>query len=258
MRPPSTQPPSPTADAIMNAVPAMALCLYGFLRPDVWGGVCFGAGLGITLFGISYMCVAQAVVVSWRALLRLSVWSSTPPSLHPTLTPTYPRSTPPSPHPTPPVPPRFVHDGLVHRRFPVGPIADLPAMKRIVVSRGVGGRWRHCACLHSGFREEGGRTRVPAMQRIVATPTLLSLWLTARRLGPAVGGPGMQACLQLADGQGCTQPCWAAPLRAQKASRPAPTQPNPTQPCRPRRWPTSCTTVRSTAACPLACSWDPR
>lgn len=39
----------------MNAVPAMALCAYGFLRPDVWGGVCFGAGLGITLFGISYM-----------------------------------------------------------------------------------------------------------------------------------------------------------------------------------------------------------
>jgi beta-carotene 3-hydroxylase len=27
-----------------------------------------------------------------------------------------------------------VHDGLVHRRFPVGPIADLPAMKRIVVA----------------------------------------------------------------------------------------------------------------------------
>ncbi|EFN54530.1 hypothetical protein CHLNCDRAFT_24463, partial [Chlorella variabilis] len=69
--------------AIVNAVPAMALCLYGFLRPDVWGSLCFGAGLGITLFGISYM---------------------------------------------------FVHDGLVHRRFPVGPIADLPAMKRIVVA----------------------------------------------------------------------------------------------------------------------------
>lgn len=48
-------PPRTAADAIMNAVPAMALCLYGFLRPDVWGGVCFGAGLGITLFGISYM-----------------------------------------------------------------------------------------------------------------------------------------------------------------------------------------------------------
>lgn len=41
--------------ALVNALPAMGLCLYGFLRPDVWGGVCFGAGLGITLFGISYM-----------------------------------------------------------------------------------------------------------------------------------------------------------------------------------------------------------
>jgi hypothetical protein len=37
-------------------------------------GLCFGAGLGITLFGISYM---------------------------------------------------FIHDGLVHRRFPVGPIAEV-------------------------------------------------------------------------------------------------------------------------------------
>lgn len=39
---------------------------------------------------------------------------------------------PPLPPPLP-LAPRFVHDGLVHRRFPVGPIADLPAMKRIVV-----------------------------------------------------------------------------------------------------------------------------
>lgn len=39
----------------MHAVPAMALCLYGFLRPDIWGGITFGMGLGITLFGISYM-----------------------------------------------------------------------------------------------------------------------------------------------------------------------------------------------------------
>ena len=37
-------------------------------------GLCFGTGLGITLFGISYM---------------------------------------------------FIHDGLVHRRFPVGPIAEV-------------------------------------------------------------------------------------------------------------------------------------
>ncbi|GLC71561.1 hypothetical protein PLESTF_001135500 [Pleodorina starrii] len=69
--------------AVINAVPAMALCAYGFLTPHVIGGVCFGAGLGITLFGIMYM---------------------------------------------------FFHDGLVHRRFPVGPIAEVPYMKRIMVA----------------------------------------------------------------------------------------------------------------------------
>ncbi len=25
----------------------------------------------------------------------------------------------------------FVHDGLVHRRFPVGPIADVPYLQRV-------------------------------------------------------------------------------------------------------------------------------
>lgn len=69
--------------ALMNAVPAIALCGYGFMRPDVVGGLCFGLGLGITLFGISYM---------------------------------------------------FVHDGLVHRRFPVGPIANVPQLKRVAVA----------------------------------------------------------------------------------------------------------------------------
>ena len=69
--------------AIMNAVPAVALCLYGFLRPDVWGGMCFGAGLGISLFGMSYV---------------------------------------------------FIHDGLVHRRFPVGPLAEAPALRRIAIA----------------------------------------------------------------------------------------------------------------------------
>lgn len=69
--------------AIINALPAMALCLYGFMTPNILGGVCFGAGLGITLFGIMYM---------------------------------------------------FVHDGLVHKRFPVGPIAELPYLKRVAVA----------------------------------------------------------------------------------------------------------------------------
>lgn len=50
---------------------------------SVCTGLCFGAGLGITLFGISYM---------------------------------------------------FIHDGLVHKRFPVGPIADVPYLKRVAIA----------------------------------------------------------------------------------------------------------------------------
>lgn len=69
--------------AVANALPAMGMCLYGFLRPDAIGGMFFGCGLGITLFGISYM---------------------------------------------------FVHDGLVHRRFPVGPIANNPTLRRIALA----------------------------------------------------------------------------------------------------------------------------
>jgi len=69
--------------AVANAVPAIALILYGFLNEGVGPGICFGAGLGITIFGIAYM---------------------------------------------------FVHDGLVHRRFPVGPVANVPALKRIAMA----------------------------------------------------------------------------------------------------------------------------
>ncbi|KAJ1384982.1 Fatty acid hydroxylase [Sesbania bispinosa] len=60
--------------AIINAVPAIALLSYGFFHKGLIPGLCFGAGLGITVFGMAYM---------------------------------------------------FVHDGLVHKRFPVGPIANL-------------------------------------------------------------------------------------------------------------------------------------
>ena len=69
--------------ALANALPAMALCAYGFFTPTLTGGLCFGAGLGITVFGIAYM---------------------------------------------------FVHDGLVHRRFPVGPIAQVPWLRRVAVA----------------------------------------------------------------------------------------------------------------------------
>jgi len=66
--------------ALVNGVPAFALCAFGFFTPGVFGGLCFGAGMGITLFGIAYM---------------------------------------------------YVHDGLVHKRFPTGPLGKLPLLKKI-------------------------------------------------------------------------------------------------------------------------------
>jgi beta-carotene 3-hydroxylase len=32
----------------------------------------------------------------------------------------------------------FVHDGLVHRRFPVGPIGDLPYLQKVAAAHQVG------------------------------------------------------------------------------------------------------------------------
>lgn len=32
----------------------------------------------------------------------------------------------------------FVHDGLVHRRFPVGPIADVPYLQKVAAAHTVG------------------------------------------------------------------------------------------------------------------------
>ncbi|KAL0304312.1 UNVERIFIED_CONTAM: Beta-carotene hydroxylase 2, chloroplastic [Sesamum radiatum] len=69
--------------AIINAVPAIALLSYGFFNKGLVPGLCFGAGLGITVFGMAYM---------------------------------------------------FVHDGLVHRRFPVGPIANVPYFRRVAAA----------------------------------------------------------------------------------------------------------------------------
>ncbi len=45
-----------------NGLPAFLLCAYGFLTPGIGGGLCFGAGLGITLFGIMYMFLHDGVV----------------------------------------------------------------------------------------------------------------------------------------------------------------------------------------------------
>ena len=69
--------------AVINAVPAIALIVYGFFTPTEVGGLCYGAGLGITLFGISYM---------------------------------------------------FIHDGLVHKRFPIGGLEQVPYLRRVAVA----------------------------------------------------------------------------------------------------------------------------
>ncbi|KAK8657223.1 hypothetical protein V6N13_035474 [Hibiscus sabdariffa] len=69
--------------AVINAVPAIALLSFGFFNKGLVPGLCFGAGLGITVFGMAYM---------------------------------------------------FVHDGLVHRRFPVGPIANVPYFRKVAAA----------------------------------------------------------------------------------------------------------------------------
>ncbi|KAF6157644.1 hypothetical protein GIB67_037217 [Kingdonia uniflora] len=69
--------------AIINAVPAIGLLDYGFFHKGLVPGLCFGAGLGITVFGMAYM---------------------------------------------------FVHDGLVHRRFSVGPIANVPYFRKVAAA----------------------------------------------------------------------------------------------------------------------------
>ncbi|XP_071710475.1 beta-carotene hydroxylase 2, chloroplastic-like [Rutidosis leptorrhynchoides] len=69
--------------AIINAVPAISLLNYGFFHKGIFPGLCFGAGLGITVFGMAYM---------------------------------------------------FVHDGLVHKRFQVGPIANVPYLRKVAAA----------------------------------------------------------------------------------------------------------------------------
>ncbi|MCL7047407.1 hypothetical protein MKW94_025440, partial [Papaver nudicaule] len=69
--------------AIINAVPAIALLNYGFFHKRLFPGLCFGAGVRITVIGMAYM---------------------------------------------------FVHDGLVHRRFSVGPIANVPYFREVAAA----------------------------------------------------------------------------------------------------------------------------
>lgn len=42
----------------------------------------------------------------------------------------------------------FVHDGLVHRRFPVGPIADVPYLRKVAAAHQVSTSYH--AYIHAG------------------------------------------------------------------------------------------------------------
>jgi hypothetical protein len=56
--------------AIVNALPAIGACAYGFFTPGVGGALSFGLGLGITLYGARAGCVSLSVYLSVGAHSR--------------------------------------------------------------------------------------------------------------------------------------------------------------------------------------------
>lgn len=53
-------------------MPAISLCAYGFFTPTLVGSLCFGAGLGITVFGMGYMFIHDGLgECSWLAVCAL-------------------------------------------------------------------------------------------------------------------------------------------------------------------------------------------
>lgn len=50
--------------AIINAVPAIALCLYGFITPTLFGGICFGAGMFLPDFLFVKHCECMLLLPS--------------------------------------------------------------------------------------------------------------------------------------------------------------------------------------------------
>lgn len=65
--------------AVMNALPAIVLTAYGFFTPSEWGGMCFGLGMGITVFGIAYMFVHDGALPC--KFLRSKNHSQNPPCM---------------------------------------------------------------------------------------------------------------------------------------------------------------------------------
>ncbi|THU56618.1 hypothetical protein C4D60_Mb11t19150 [Musa balbisiana] len=81
--------------AIINAVPAISLMAYGFLNRGLLPGLCFGA-VGLSS---SPPLPSRGLGITLFGMAYM-----------------------------------FVHDGLVHRRFPVGPIANVPYFRRVAAA----------------------------------------------------------------------------------------------------------------------------
>ncbi|RWW16222.1 hypothetical protein GW17_00019908 [Ensete ventricosum] len=94
--------------AIINAVPAISLMAYGFLNRGLLPGLCFGAVILSSLPsrpGFSPAPRGQNLQGLGITLFGMAYM--------------------------------FVHDGLVHRRFPVGPIANVPYFRRVAAAHQV-------------------------------------------------------------------------------------------------------------------------
>ncbi|KAL6952061.1 Phospholipase A2 crotoxin acid subunit CA [Sarracenia purpurea var. burkii] len=120
--------------AIINAVPAIALLSYGFFHKGLLPGLCFGASLsslnclfvGVDFF-ISEEVIGHAWQVHFLRFLGEDLWSlavaeeSNPGDLGLGIT-VYGMAY------------MFVHDGLVHKRISVGPIADVPYFRKVAAA----------------------------------------------------------------------------------------------------------------------------
>ncbi|OMP06067.1 Fatty acid hydroxylase [Corchorus olitorius] len=90
--------------AIINAVPAIALLAYGFLNKGFLPGLCFGA---VSFFFFFFFFLISLFSPLVKVGLGITVFGMA-----------Y----------------MFVHDGLVHRRFPVGTIAHVPYLRKVAAA----------------------------------------------------------------------------------------------------------------------------
>lgn len=98
--------------AIVNALPAISLLSYGFFNRGLIPGLCFGAVS-------SFLCVFFPLSkLKLYFETRVGMWQGLGITLFGMAY-------------------MFVHDGLVHRRFPVGPIANVPYFRRVAAAHQV-------------------------------------------------------------------------------------------------------------------------